>query len=100
MASMTISVDDNVKRDFSTFCNDVGLSASSLINVFMVTTARERRVPFTISAPASRNEIAELESDIAISRREFAEGKGIPSDVVFDRLHKKLLAMKEARATV
>lgn len=96
MASMTISVDDNVKRAFSAFCNDVGLSASSLINVFMVTTARERRVPFTIAAPgAVRDEIAELESDIATSRRQFAEGKGTPNDVVFDRLHEKLLAMKK-----
>ena len=101
MASMTISVDDNVKRDFSSFCNDVGLSASSLINVFMVTTARERRVPFAIAAPTVRcDEIAELESDIEISRREFAEGKGIPNDVVFNRLHEKLLAMKQARAAV
>lgn len=101
MASMTISVDDNVKRDFSSFCNDVGLSASSLINVFMVTTARERRVPFAISAPISRrDEIAELESDIEISRREFAEGKGIPNDVVFNRLHEKLLAMKQSSAAV
>lgn len=98
MASMTISVDDNVKRDFSTFCNDVGLSASSLINVFMVTTARERRVPFTISAPASRNEIAELESDIAISRREFAEGKGIPAREVFNEMRKELLALKKSRS--
>ena len=47
-----------------------------------------------------RDEIAELESDIEISRREFAEGKGIPNDEVFDRLHAKLLAMKQARATV
>ena len=37
----------------------------------------------------------ELSRDIDISRREFAEGKGIPHDEVFDRLHKKLLAMKE-----
>lgn len=101
MASMTISVDDGVKRAFSSFCNDVGLSASSLINVFMVTTVRERRVPFAIAAPSSlRDEIAELESDVEISRRQFAEGKGIPSDVVFDRLHKKLLAMKQAKASV
>jgi len=100
MASMTISVDENVKRNFSAFCNDVGLSASSLINVFMVTTARERRVPFTIAAPAAHDEIAELESDIAISRREFAEGKGSPSDVVFERLHEKLLAMKQESAAV
>ena len=51
MSSMTISVDDKVKREFSAFCSDVGLSASALINVFMVKTARERRVPFVIELP-------------------------------------------------
>ena len=39
----------------------------------------------------------ELSHDIEISRREFAEGKGIPSDEVFTRLHEKLLAMRPAR---
>ena len=37
----------------------------------------------------------ELTRDIEISRREFAEGKGIPHEEVFDRLHKKLLVMKK-----
>lgn len=102
MASMTISVNDNVKRDFSQFCEAVGLSASALINVFMVTTARERRVPFAIAAPdlPPHDEARQLGEDIEISRREFAEGKGIPNDVVFDRLHKKLLALKRERAAI
>lgn len=39
----------------------------------------------------------ELSRDVEISRREFAEGKGIPNAVVFDRLHAKLLAMKSTR---
>ena len=39
----------------------------------------------------------ELSRDIEISRREFAEGKGIPSDVVFNRLHEKLLSIKAVR---
>jgi len=98
MASMTISVNDNVKRDFLQFCEAVGLSASALINVFMVTTARERRVPFTIAAPgAVRDEIAELESDITISRREFAEGKGIPLDVVSRNMLSALRDWEPAR---
>jgi len=98
MASMTISVNDNVKREFSQFCEAVGLSASALINVFMVTTARERRVPFTIAAPSAvRDEIAELESDIAISRREFAEGKGIPLDVVSRNMLASLRNREPAR---
>ena len=37
----------------------------------------------------------ELSQDIEISRREFAEDKSIPQDVVFNRLHEKLLAMKQ-----
>ena len=41
----------------------------------------------------------ELSRDIEISRREFAEGKGIPNDTVFDRLHKKLLSMRSSRET-
>ena len=36
----------------------------------------------------------ELSDDIAISRREIAEGKGIPNDIVFDNLHKMLMRMK------
>ncbi len=97
MASMTISVDENIKRDFSAFCNEVGLSASSPINVFMVATVRERRVPFALSAPITRHdEIAELESDIEISRRQFAEGKGIPLETV----SRNTLAALRERATM
>jgi len=36
----------------------------------------------------------ELTRDVEISRREIAEGKGVPHDVVFGRLHEKLLAIK------
>lgn len=83
MANMTISVNDNIKRDFTRFCDDVGLTASAVLNVCMVTIARERRIPFTIQAPLhTADDIAALESDIAISRREFEEGKGIPLDEV------------------
>mgnify|MGYP004654618527 CR=1 FL=1 len=95
MANMTISVNDNIKRDFTRFCDDVGLTASAVLNVCMVTISRERRIPFAIQAPSrAADDIAALESDIKISRREFAEGKGIPNDVVFDRLHKELIARK------
>lgn len=83
MANMTISVNENVKHDFAQFCDDVGLTASAVLNVCMVTIARERRIPFAIKAPArTARDIAELESDIEISRREFDEGKGIPLETV------------------
>ena len=98
MANMTISVNENGKRDFAQFCDDVGLTASADLNVCMVTIARERRIPFAIQAPTHpTREIVELESDIARSRREFDEGKGIPNDTVFDELHNELMSRVQAR---
>ena len=43
---------------------------------------------------------ANLSRDVEISRREFAEGKGIPAEVVFERLRKKLMAMKRETAAI
>ena len=65
MANMTISVNDNTKREFT---------------------------KFNVPIRAVRDDIAGLESDIEISRREFAEGKGIPLDVA---AHNMLAAIHE-----
>ena len=37
----------------------------------------------------------DLWNDVTIGRREIAEGKGIPNDVVFDRLTAKLMKLKK-----
>ena len=41
-------------------------------------------------------ERAQLSRDVEISRREFAEGKGIPAEEVFDSIRSKLGQMKAA----
>ena len=48
MANMTISLDNSTKECFMRFCDDVGLSASSVINVYIKTIIRENRIPFII----------------------------------------------------
>ena len=97
MANMTISVDEDLKKDFSGFCSEVGLTASSVLNVCMVTIARERRIPFSIRAPRrpSLDERRALSRDIDISRRQIAEGKGIPNDVVGENMRQMLLKMEQ-----
>ena len=60
-------------------------------------TQNGRAVSYLVDAESLDNlfDQMDLSRDIEISRREFAEGKGIPNDVVFDKLHKQLLAIKE-----
>ena len=48
MANLTISLDDRTKERFTHFCEDVGLSASSVITVYINTVVRENRIPFII----------------------------------------------------
>lgn len=52
MAQSTLSmrVDDNLKKNFDMICDDFGLTSTAAITVFMKTVVRERRIPFEIKA--------------------------------------------------
>lgn len=50
MTSMTIRVDEDLKKNFDILCDKFGLSNSAALNIFMKTVVRERRIPFEIKA--------------------------------------------------
>ncbi len=49
MANLTITLDDQDKRDISLFCEQVGMTVSGLYNVFTKQVLREGRIPFDIA---------------------------------------------------
>lgn len=52
MAQTTLSIrmDEDVKKQFDAFCTDVGMNTSVAINLFAKAVLRERRIPFEIVA--------------------------------------------------
>lgn len=46
---LSVRMDEKTKKDFASFCDQVGMSVSTAINVFMRQTLREGRIPFTVS---------------------------------------------------
>jgi DNA-damage-inducible protein J len=52
MAQSTLSmrVDDALKKNFDSICDDFGFTSTAAITVFMKTVVRERRIPFEIRA--------------------------------------------------
>ena len=50
MAQISLRVDDDVKHNAEKTLNDIGLSMSAAINIFLKTVAREKRIPFELSA--------------------------------------------------
>lgn len=49
MANITITLDDEDKKEISSFCEQIGMTVSGLYNVFTKQVLRERRIPFKIS---------------------------------------------------
>ena len=51
MAQTTISIrmDDALKKDFDTVCNDLGLSMTTAITMLAKKMTREKRIPFEVS---------------------------------------------------
>ena len=67
MAQISLRVDDEVKRNAERTLNDIGLSMSTAINIFLKTVVRENRIPFELSADPfySRENIVALERRVA-----------------------------------
>lgn len=49
MANLTITLDDQDKKDISQFCEQIGMTVSGLYNVFTKQVLREGRIPFEIA---------------------------------------------------
>ena len=64
MAQTTVSVrmDNNLKKDFNNVCNDLGLSMTTAITMLAKKMTREKRLPFEVSVDPfySEQNMAEL----------------------------------------
>lgn len=47
--SLSIRMDEDLKKQFDAFCSDIGMSMTTAICVFAKKTVREKRIPFDIS---------------------------------------------------
>ncbi|RRD96492.1 type II toxin-antitoxin system RelB/DinJ family antitoxin [Clostridiales bacterium COT073_COT-073] len=67
MAQVNLRVDDEVKRDVELILDEIGLSMSAAINVFLKRVAREGKIPFELSADPfySERNITRLKRAIA-----------------------------------
>ncbi|MBR4401558.1 MAG: type II toxin-antitoxin system RelB/DinJ family antitoxin [Synergistes sp.] len=85
MAQISLRVDDEVKQSAEKTFDAIGISMSAAINIFLKTVARERRIPFELSADPFYSEanIRYLESilrDMETGKARFAEHELIEAD--------------------
>ena len=94
--AMTISMEEDLKRDFTEVCREIGLPPSTAIGIFARAVVRERAIPFTLSAVSSAERAAQA--------HELSVADGIKrglDDVASDDFitREEVRAMRAAKAT-
>lgn len=74
MANVNINIrmDSDLKKRFEAFCNDMGMTMTTAINVFAKKAVREYRIPFEIGAEIpnadTRKAIEDARKGIGVSK--------------------------------
>lgn len=67
--TFSFRMDAELKKEFEAVCAELGMSAATALNVFAVTVVREKRIPFSISLEANKEE----QNDLPRLQEKFAE---------------------------
>ena len=71
-ANICIRIDKSVKEQFDKLCEELGLSMSTALNMFVKTVVREQRIPLNLSLHTpnaeTRKAIEEAEKGIGLSK--------------------------------
>ena len=93
--TVTIRVDEDVKRKFEEFCADVGMNMSVAINMFIRASLKDQRIPFSIESSKSVRGL-----EILRSMRAEAESRGFLSDEDIEEEIQAARAGKKSRSLV
>ena len=83
LSTLTSRVEEEDKALFISFCDSIGLTPSSAINLFVKTVNREHRMPFEIKVD-DPFDCASNQLHLIQSIQQLREGKGTVHDLIED----------------
>ncbi len=94
-ATFSVRMDETLKKQFDSLCQDFGMNATTAINVFARAVVRERKIPFEITAPkAAVTREGAMSAFTALRRQAKANGA---ADMSLDEINEEIrLARGEA----
>jgi addiction module RelB/DinJ family antitoxin len=93
LSTFSVRMDEKLKRQFDSLCNEFGMTASTAFNVFAKTVVRERKIPFEIIAPKSEILTRESGYNAFQSLRRAAKNSGV-QDWSLDEINNEINAAR------
>ena len=94
-ATLSMRVDDTLKKNFDSICDDFGFTSTAAITVFMKTVVRERRIPFEIKA--STKEQTNTAAWVAFLERRAAAAEAGIQDMSLEEINAEIQKVRNGR---
>ena len=73
--NINIRMDEDLKHDFDTLCNALGLTMTAAFNVFAKTVVRQQRIPFEITMNTPNAETIAAIEEVQQMKQKTSQGK-------------------------
>ena len=64
MGTITINIDDETKKEAQELFEDLGMSLTTAVNIFLKQAVREQRIPFYVREPKYKEEVYQAMKDV------------------------------------
>ena len=80
--TLSIRMDEDIKKRFDTFCADVGMNATVAVNMFARAILREKRIPFEITGSDDPFYSIKNQARLHEAMEQLESGSGIAHDLI------------------
>lgn len=94
-SAFTIRLDSELKTQFDSLCEEFGMSTNTAFNIYVRQVVRNRRIPFTIEAPAKDDVVSKGRAAFYAMRQAAAEA-GV-QDMSLDEINEEIRLAREGR---
>lgn len=94
-SALTIRLDSDLKTQFDSLCNELGMSANTAFNIFVRQVVRSRGIPFHIEAPAKEDTMAKGRAAF-YALRQAAANAGI-QDMSLEEINEEIRLAREGK---
>ena len=81
-STLSVRIDDEIKKSFDSFCNDVGMNPSVAVNMFIRAVLREKRIPFEITGEQDPFYSMKNQLRLEAAIRQLETGKGVKHELI------------------
>jgi len=97
--NITIRVEEETKRQFDAFCDNVGMNMTTALNMFIKDVLRNRQLPFTVTDVDARSEILSKGKEALVKAQEQSVAGGT-SEMTMEEIDAEIRAYRaEKRAS-